>query len=109
LSGNGGATLKRHGRLVQFPYPRDDFLNLLNELYRIRFFDLPETYITRYSIFLKDDGTVAMSALRMPDMPSTKVCVVIDQYEKCVTFGRDGPLELKSITKKLLEFIEPER
>lgn len=107
LSGNGDATVKRDGKLVQFPYPRDDFLNLLNEFYRIRFFDLPETYITRYSIFLKDDGTVAMSALRLPDMPSTQVCVVIDEYEKCVMFGRDGPLELKSITKKLFEAIEP--
>jgi hypothetical protein len=106
MSGNGDATVKRDGKLVQFSYPRDFFLNLLNEFYRIRFFDLPETYTTRYSIFLKDDGTVAMSALQMPDVPSTRVCVVIDEYEKCVTFGRDGPFELKSITKKLLEVIE---
>jgi hypothetical protein len=109
LSGNGEATVKRDGKLLQFPYPRDDFLNLLNEFYRIRFFDLPKTYAIRYSMFLKEDGMVAMSALKMPDVPSTQVCIVIEEYEKCVMFGRDGPSELKSIAQTLLEVIESER
>lgn len=102
LSGKGSATVERGGKLVRFAYSTADFLNLLNEFYKIRFFDLPEKYTTRYSVFLKDDRTVGMSALRMSDAASTQVCVAIDEYEKCVTFGRDGPVELKSITTRIL-------
>ena len=102
LSGNGNATIERGGNFARFAYPTGDLLNLLNEFYRIRFFDLPVKYTTRYFVFLKDDGTVAMSALRMSDAASTRLCVVIEEYEKCVTFGRDGPFELESLAKRIL-------
>lgn len=112
LSGNGSATIERGGKITQLGYPTSDFLKLLNEFYRIRFFDLPVQYTTRYSVFLKHDGTVATSALRMSDAASTRVCVVIEEYEKCVTFGREGPFELESSAKRILidvDKIERER
>ena len=107
LFGNGSATVEHSDKLVRFSYPAGDLLNLLNEFYKIRFFDLPAKYTTRYSVFLKDDGTVGMSALRMSDATSTRLCIDIGEYEKCVTFGRDGPLELESIAKRV--FIDMER
>ena len=36
----------------------------------------------------------------------TLVCINIGEYRKCVTFGRDGPLELESVTKQVFLSIE---
>lgn len=101
LSGVGGATLERDGKSVQFPYGSKDLLALLNELYRIRFFDLPTQYNTQYSVFLKDDGTVGTAALRMPDSGSTSICFAVTGYEKCVSYSREGSLELENIARRI--------
>lgn len=101
LSGAGDATREHGGKSVRFPYGSKDLLALLNELYKIRFFDLPTQYNTQYSVFLKDDGTVRTAALRMPDSGSTSICFAVTGYEKCVTYGRDGPLELEIIAKQI--------
>lgn len=101
LSGTGSAELRREDELAQFPYAVKDLLAILDELYRIRFFELPLKYTTRYSVFLKEDGTVGTSALRMSDAGSTSICFAVPQYEKCVTYGRDGPLELENIAKRI--------
>lgn len=101
LSGTGSATLERDGQTLPFRYAPKDLLALLNELYRIRFFDLPTNLGVRYSVFLKDDGTVVTSALRMADASSTKVCLTVADYEKCVTYGRAGPYELERLARRL--------
>jgi hypothetical protein len=67
LSGGGSATREQDGKSVDFPYPVTDFLAFLNELYKIRFFELPRDYTIRYSVFLQDGRTVRTSALRMAD------------------------------------------
>lgn len=101
LSGAGDATFERDGGSVHFPYSNKDLLALLKALYKIRFFDLPSQYNTRYSVFLNDDGTVGTEALRMTDSASTSICFAVRGYEKCVTYGRDGPLELENIAKQI--------
>ena len=103
LSGAGNATLEHSGELVQISYSTRDLIALLNELYKIRFFELPSKYTTRYSVVLKEDGTVATSALRMTDAGSTSVCFAVSEYEKCVTYGRDGPRELENIVNRVFD------
>jgi hypothetical protein len=49
---------------------------------------------------------VGTSALRMADAASTEVCIDIGEYRKCIAFGRDGPLELEGIAKRLFLSIE---
>ena len=77
LSGKGDATLERDKQSQSFQYPAKDLIVLLNDLYRIRFFDMPKDLTTRYSVVHKDDGTVATSMLRMSDAPSTSVCFAV--------------------------------
>src|ERR1019366_940403 len=77
LSGTGSATLERDGLSLPFRYPAKDLLALLNDLYKLRFFELPADYSGRYSVFLKDDGSVATKALRMSDVPGTSVCFTV--------------------------------
>lgn len=106
LSGAGNATLERGGELVQISYPTRDLIALLNELYKIRFFELPSKYTTRYSVVLKEDGSVATSALRMTDAGSTSACFAVTEYEKCITYGLDGPRELESIVNRVFDDVE---
>lgn len=106
LSGDGSATLERDGKRVQFPYTAQDLLAFLNELYKIRFFDLPTEYTTRYSVFLKSDGTVGTAALDMLDTESTSVCFAVPGYKKCITYRSDGPLELENIVKRIFSDAE---
>lgn len=107
LSGAGAATLERDGRKLPFHYAPKDLLALLNELYKIRFFDLPTNYRTRYSLFLKEDGSVGTSALRLSDESSTSVCIAVAAYEKCVTYGSEAPYELEHLAKRI--FSEADR
>ncbi len=101
LSGAGCATLERDGKSVQFPYGTKDVLALLNELYKVRFFDLPSQYNTQFSVFLKDGGVVGTAALHMSDSGSTSICFVVTEYEKCVTYSRDSSLELENIARRI--------
>jgi hypothetical protein len=101
LAGTGQAMLERGGQNLPFHYPNADLMALLNELYRIRFFTMPTSYTTQYSIFLKDDGTVSTSILRMQDASSTTLCFAVADFEKCVSFSLDGPRELDELAKRI--------
>jgi hypothetical protein len=79
---------------------------LLNQLYKIHFFELPAKYTTRYSVFLRDGGIVATSALRMNDAASTSVCFEVDKYEKCVAYSRDAPCELENLVNSVFDDLE---
>lgn len=106
LSGKGTAAFERGEEFLQIPYSTSTLVALLNELYRIRFFELPSQYTARYSVFLKDDGMIATSALRMMDAESTRICFAVTGYEKCVTYGRDGPSGLENIVNGVFDDIE---
>lgn len=106
LSGRGSATLERNGAPLHISYSNENLIVLLNTLYKIHFFELPAKYTTRYSVFLKDDGTVATSALRLSDAASTSVCFEVGEYEKCVTYGRDGPCELENLVDRVFDDLE---
>lgn len=80
LSADGGALLERDGKTVRFPFANPDLLNLLNELYKIRFFELPSDYIAEYSIVQKEDGLIGTMISSMADEPSTSVCVLIKEH-----------------------------
>lgn len=102
LAGSGGGTAERDGKPTQFPYSNHDLIEIMSELYRIRFFDLPAQYTTRYSVMLKNDGHVQTTTLNMKDTESTVFCFAVAKYEKCVTLGKDGPFELKQLAEKIL-------
>ena len=106
LSGKGNATLKRDSTSVSFQYKTPQLLDLLNKLYSIRFFELPASYFVQRSIFLKDDGSIGTQIRRMMDAPSSSICFTVSTYEKCVSYGADGPHELRSIEQHLFSEAE---
>ncbi|BCT67767.1 hypothetical protein [Nitrosospira sp. NRS527] len=101
LSGSGSATLERDGKIMPFTYQVKNLLALMNEFYRIRFFDMPDDYANRYSVFLKDEGTVETSALHMLDAGGMRICFTAARYEKCVNYGDEGPSELEDIARQI--------
>lgn len=101
LLGTGAATLEQNGQKQPFPYASRDLLALLNELYKIRFFELPTNYTTRHSVFLKEEGLIGTNLLRMSDESSTSVCFSTAAYEKCVTYSTEGPDELDRIATRI--------
>lgn len=101
LLGTGAGTLEQNGQKQTFQYATKDMMALLSEFYKIRFFELPANYSIRHSVFLKDDGTIGTTMLRMLDESSTSVCFVIVDYEKCVRYSVQGPAELEHIVTRI--------
>lgn len=101
ISGTGSATLEQDGRKMLFTYSSEDLLTMLNAFYKIKFFDLPTRYNLRQSVFLKEDGSIGTSVLRMVDTASTTVCFSIPNYEKCITYSSDGPRDLEELTQQI--------
>ena len=106
LSGSGSATLERDGKITSFTYQVKKLLVLMNDLYRIRFFNMADDYTNRYSVFLKDGGTVETTALHMLDAGSMGVCFIAASYEKCINYGDEGPSELKDIARRIFSEAE---
>ncbi|WP_426359147.1 hypothetical protein ACPUVO_02565 [Pseudocolwellia sp. HL-MZ19] len=89
-----------------FNYSSDELLKLINTLYRIKFFDLPTHHNLKYSIYLKEDGSVATTLLHMADTSSTTVCFELSTYKKCVTYGLDAPEKLKAFSNNIFSEAE---
>lgn len=106
IAGTGAATLEQNGQKHAFRYATTDLLAVLNNLYAIRFFDLAGDYTTRRSVFLKDDGTIVTTMLRMVDEPSTTVCVSATSFEKCVSYGAHAPDTLENIVARVFSDAE---
>jgi hypothetical protein len=107
LSGRGTATIEQDGKQRPFHFASKNMLALLNDLYKVRFFDLPTNYMARYSVILKDDGLIRTSQSRVLDASSTRVCFSVPTYEKCVTYGSEGHHDLEDITARV--FAEAEK
>ncbi|MBT0959895.1 hypothetical protein [Denitromonas iodatirespirans] len=101
LSGGGPARLVVGEAAHTFAYPADALLSALNGLYRLHFFALPPDLTRRPSVFLKDDGSIGTSLLRLADRPVTTLCVYLADYEKCVRFTDDGPEALRALVNQL--------
>ncbi len=101
LPGTGDATLEADGRKLPFRFESRDRVALLNELYRIRFFDLPTQYSTRPSARLSDDGSVDTIRRQLSDANVNSVCVSIAAFERCVHYGSEAPLELDRLAQRV--------
>jgi len=101
INGAGEGVLDREGRQATFRMDRNSLLALVNEFYRIRFFDLPERLLPPRSVFPKDDGTVGTQTLRVFDAGTTAVCFAVTGYRKCVEYESAGPPELENLVRRL--------
>jgi len=106
ISGAGNSTQKHGGKSLSFLYSTQDLLAVINSLNQLRFFELPTIHNIKYSVYLKDDGTVGKSALRMHDAANTTVCFNIPEYKKCVTYNSDIAPELEKLVKHIFSEVD---
>lgn len=92
---------EQHTETVCPALPRAVLLELLNTFYRIHFFDLKQSYTTRYRVTLQAGQELQMTALRLADSASTSVCLRLGDYQKCVTFSQDPPTDLAQLADTL--------
>ena len=76
-------------------------LSLLNEFYRIHFFELADTYGVKKQMVLLDKATLATIATKMPDSGSKRLCIQLADYKKCVTIVDDQPAEAARLAQKI--------
>lgn len=103
LNGTGSGTLERNNQTLAFQYEPKALMALLNDFYRIRFFELPSDFSVGRSVILKNDGSIGTQFLKMTDASSTSVCFSLPTYEKCVTYAANGPRELETMAQRLLD------
>lgn len=84
----------------------DVVLELINDFYRIRFFDLGDNFKVKRRVFMLDGSTVKQSVLRILDKESARLCFKVSNYEKCITLIQDVPKELEVLVHKILAYAD---
>jgi hypothetical protein len=101
--GSGTCVRSKDGRSVQTDIRRskEDLIALLNDFYAIRFFELPDNYSVNKRVLLRDNTIVATVARKRLDMGTTRACVQLGDYKKCVTIVGDEPADAAQLVKTI--------
>lgn len=94
LTGQGKLVLKDLQKHRQLAYPEADFVQVLENLYRIRFLELPTNLMARHGVGVDAQGIVYMRVAKQADAAWTRVCLSAGEARRCVTFADDYPGEL---------------
>ncbi len=92
LTKKGGETLNLQDRNI---------IELLNDFYRVHFFDLPDTYTVKKQVSLLDDHSVSTFAERLVDISSKQICIKLSSYKKCITIVENRPVEVNRVAEKI--------
>ena len=76
-------------------------VDLLNDFYRIHFFELQDTYTVKRQIALLDDRSISTFPSRLVDMGSKRICIALANYEKCVTIMDEQPIAANQLVNKI--------
>lgn len=107
ITGSGDATFTQDGKTWPLQRTQADALGLLNELYEMRFFDLPDYYGKSDHAVAGSDGMVRLLQKTTSSAGGKMVCVRIAEFQKCVRFGPvAGPVELDRILMRTLDAAE---
>jgi hypothetical protein len=79
----------------------EQLMELINRFYQIHFFELADTYSVTKEVVLKDKSTVATIATKMADSGSTRLCIQLGDYKKCVTIVNNRPEGAADIVKTM--------
>ena len=79
----------------------ETLVELLNDFYRIHFFELADTYTVKRQVILQDRNKIATVIRKMVDMSSQRLCIGIAEYGKCVTIMDGQPQEASQLVKRL--------
>jgi hypothetical protein len=102
ISGDGNSFYKQNSKEnTALIVPNETLLELVNDFYKIHFFELPDTYVVKKQVVLKDNTTVATVVTKQVDVNSKKLCIQLRTYKKCVTIIDNQPVEAAELVKKI--------
>jgi len=102
LNGDGNSFYSQSSKEKQaLSIPKETLLELVNDFYKIHFFELPDTYAVKKQVVLKDNTTVATVVTKQVDVSSKKLCIQLRTYKKCVTIVDNQPVEAAELVKKI--------
>ena len=81
--------------------PRDKVIELLDEFYARRFFDMQEVYFIGNQTRVLEDGTVEALSILSSDVPSAVLTFKINGYVKRVEWCCQAPADLDSLARKV--------
>jgi hypothetical protein len=102
ISGSGNSFYSRNNE-AQTPISVDKktLLELVNGFYSSHFFELADTYTVKKQVVLKSDDSVATTGMRLMDIASTRLCIQLADYKKCVTIVDGQPVEAAQLITKI--------
>ena len=80
---------------------KETLLELVNDFYKIHFFELPDTYAIKKQVVLKDNTTVATVVTKQVNASSKKLCIQLRTYKKCIAIVGNQPVEAAELVKKI--------
>lgn len=98
--GQGSYTSGKAGE-KKFTLKGETLLELLNDFYRIHFFELKDTWTVKNQVALLDDNSILVSPMRLVDVSSKQICLALADYNKCVTVVGNQPAELSNLISKI--------
>jgi len=101
IQGGGNGFYLQNAVKTELQISSNTLIDLLNDFYRIRFFDLADTYRVQEQVVLGDNGQVATRHITTNDASSNKLCVQLADYQKCVTIVNDQPAEAAQLVAKI--------
>ena len=81
--------------------PNKTLIELLNDFYRIHFFELQDTYTIKRQIALVDDHSISTFSSRLVDMSSKRLCITLADYKKCVTIIDQQPIVANQLVDRI--------
>lgn len=107
LRGDGNSTFSRNNKTqLILTIDKKNWLELINEFYRIHFFELSDTYNVKQQVLLKEEHTLATIATKMVDTDSKLLCIQIADYKKCITIVDKQPIATAQLVKMLEKLME---
>ncbi len=91
---DGGRQIEAGQRRINQPLTPKELMQLLDGLYRLRLFALPEDWTVVEGVGLDAHGVVRRRALSPADADWTRICLRTGKSEKCVRFSDAGPSDL---------------
>jgi hypothetical protein len=102
INGDGNSFYRQNSKEKQaLTVPKETLLELVNDFYKIHFFELPDTYAVKKQVVLKDNTTVATVVTKQVNVNSKKLCIQLRTYKKCVAIVDNQPVEAAELVKKI--------
>jgi len=107
INGNGDSFFRKNNKEKQvLSIKSETLLELLNDFYRIHFFEIKDTFTVKEQVILKDNKTVTTVFNKQPSMSRKKVCIHLRSYKKCVTVVDNQPSAVAQIINKIEDLLD---